>query len=227
MFCPQCKAEYRQGFTRCADCEVELVVELPIAAMVPRGRHESDEANETDEARENSEDPFCEFWKGEDPRIHAEICELLDQEGIPHKTVRREDHLFKLSTNNAFRVGIPFSLFDKAEAAISEAYGSDDDRPPEASEEELWPLALPESTGAGEVRRRWNPENFYPEDATVEVWSSEDLYPGEVIALALRENQVLCRFDKGQGKKSICVLPEDEERAREIVREIVEGTPPE
>jgi len=25
MFCPQCKAEYRQGFTRCADCDVELV----------------------------------------------------------------------------------------------------------------------------------------------------------------------------------------------------------
>src|SRR5437016_1766626 len=25
MFCPQCGAEYRQGFTRCADCDVELV----------------------------------------------------------------------------------------------------------------------------------------------------------------------------------------------------------
>ena len=29
MFCPKCKAEYREGFYRCADCEVDLVPELP------------------------------------------------------------------------------------------------------------------------------------------------------------------------------------------------------
>jgi hypothetical protein len=104
MFCPNCHAEYRQGFIRCADCEVELVAELPNAAMVPRGRSEPDEAGGVNE---NPEDPFCEFWKGEDPRIHAEICELLDQEGVPHKTVRREDHLFHLSAKSAFRIGIP------------------------------------------------------------------------------------------------------------------------
>lgn len=25
MFCPLCKSEYREGFTRCADCDVDLV----------------------------------------------------------------------------------------------------------------------------------------------------------------------------------------------------------
>ena len=29
MFCPQCKAEYRVGFTRCSDCGVALVNRLP------------------------------------------------------------------------------------------------------------------------------------------------------------------------------------------------------
>jgi hypothetical protein len=29
MFCPQCKAEHRSGFTRCSDCDVDLVEELP------------------------------------------------------------------------------------------------------------------------------------------------------------------------------------------------------
>ena len=29
MYCPSCKAEYRPGFTVCADCDVELVYELP------------------------------------------------------------------------------------------------------------------------------------------------------------------------------------------------------
>jgi len=29
MFCPICKVEYRSGFTRCTDCDVDLVEELP------------------------------------------------------------------------------------------------------------------------------------------------------------------------------------------------------
>jgi hypothetical protein len=29
MFCPECRAEYRPGFTRCSDCDVELVHEIP------------------------------------------------------------------------------------------------------------------------------------------------------------------------------------------------------
>ena len=29
MFCPQCRSEYRPGFTHCNDCDVDLVWELP------------------------------------------------------------------------------------------------------------------------------------------------------------------------------------------------------
>ena len=35
MFCPQCKAEYRVGFIRCSDCDVELVGQLPADAPAP------------------------------------------------------------------------------------------------------------------------------------------------------------------------------------------------
>ena len=29
MFCPKCHAEYRDGYTKCAECLVDLVVESP------------------------------------------------------------------------------------------------------------------------------------------------------------------------------------------------------
>ena len=29
MFCPKCRAEYRQGFYTCSDCNIKLVYELP------------------------------------------------------------------------------------------------------------------------------------------------------------------------------------------------------
>jgi hypothetical protein len=115
MFCPICKAEYRQGFTRCADCEAELVHELPSAAIVAPSSDDSDFAD-------SDEDPFCSFWKGDDQRIHAELCELLSDEGIPYKTFRRAEHLFNISPKILFEIGIPYSQFEKAEAAVKEAY---------------------------------------------------------------------------------------------------------
>src|SRR6202158_1596647 len=46
MICPQCKAEYRQGFTHCADCDVDLVWELPKAAIEVRPEEQAVDPNE-------------------------------------------------------------------------------------------------------------------------------------------------------------------------------------
>ena len=34
MFCPQCRAEYREGFFRCSDCDIPLVDQLPADGSV-------------------------------------------------------------------------------------------------------------------------------------------------------------------------------------------------
>ncbi len=253
MYCPQCKAEYRQGFTRCSDCDVDLVYEPPAGASGPGIRGEA------------PDDPFCTFWKGDDPRIHAELCELLNEEGIPHKTVRREDHLFNLNTKSGFQIGIPFSQFEKAEAAIKNAYGTEEEQQDAAhllpygedyteglggafpwqplakgyaralfdrrEEPENEAVPVPEEHGAhvesGHSRAGWDPTDWNPADATLVVWSSEQSYPGEIIEMALRENRIHARFEKADGGNTIFVLPECETRAREIVKEIVEGVLPE
>jgi hypothetical protein len=253
MICPQCKAEYRPGFTICADCEVPLVAQLPTAPSGPA------------DSAEPGEDPFCAFWKGDDSRIHAELCELLDEQGIPHRTVRRADHLFNLNSRSAFQIGIPFSFFEEAEAAIKEAYGSDEETPtapvllPDGSEHVieagilsgLFDFAKGYAKGVQcraasptslqtefheenshleddeDFRPDWNPTQWYPEDATVEVWSGDQLELGEMIAASLQENQIHSRRDNSKGRCALFVLPKDEARAREIVREIVEAVPPE
>jgi len=259
MICPQCRAEYRQGFTRCADCDVELVNEPSWAA------HGLGATVEAGLPAEDPEDPFCAFWQGDDPRIHAELCELLTEVDIPCKTIRREDHLFNLNSISGFQIGIPFSQFEKAEAAIKDAYAAEDAQKDAARllpYEKIYTLAgrgafpwRPALTGftwadgsrgeehenaaapalekpAGDAQREkrrpdWDPTNWDPREATLEVWSSEQSYPGEIIELALRENQIHARFEKAGGKNAISVLLEDEIRAREIVREIVEGVLPE
>jgi hypothetical protein len=45
MFCPECKAEYRRGFTKCRDCDVELVDTLK---EPEHGRVESREFSDAD-----------------------------------------------------------------------------------------------------------------------------------------------------------------------------------
>jgi hypothetical protein len=215
MFCPQCKAEYRSGFARCADCDVELVYELPAMALA---------VVEPVQPGHPEDDPFCSFWKGDDPRVHAELCELFEEQSIPYKTIRRQDHLFNWNTKSAFEIGVPFSQFDKAEAVVKEAYGGDDEP---VSEEVARTMELPEVVEPRESRPDWDPRDWYPEDATLEIWAGGQTEMGELLAASLGENQIHSRVVESRGAFRLFVLPADETRAREIVREVVEGVPPE
>jgi len=211
---------------------VELVWELPETAIELRGESEPGDPNN---------DPFCSFWKGEDPRVHAELCGVLDEAGIPHNTVFRRDHLFNLKNYPAYEVGVPFSLFERAENAVQEAYGTDDEGVAEGGE--LKGLLMERSPGS----TRKSPEtltpppggdipgppdagqgtDWFPEDATVRVWSNDEGEPGHFLVAALHENGIRCRLDKSEEREELYVLPHDEKAAREIVKEIVEGRPPE
>jgi len=239
MICPHCKAEYRPGFTHCVDCDVDLVWELPKDAIETRQVGQNGEYRVPGGPGDPNEDPFCSFWKGDDPRVHAELCSVLDEAGIPHNTVYRRDHLFNLRTYAAFEVGVPFSMYERAENAVKEAYEGADGR----AGESRGPRGL--LTEPGKLLRAWRetptpsvlenipgPPNagagtdWHPEDATVNVWSNENGQPGEFLVAALHENGICCRIASSGPRVELWVLPGDEERAREIVREVVEGQPP-
>jgi hypothetical protein len=237
VFCPQCKAEYRPGFTHCGDCDVDLVEELPKAAIEPW------QAAESAKPGDPNANPFCSFWKGEDPRVHAELCSVLDEAGIPHNSVFRRDHLFNLRNYPAFELGVPFSMYERAENAVKEAYGTDDVTDVGSSEVQLLPdrpfkpiRSLPatvtpaESTNEEDIPGPPNPgegTDWFPEDATARVWSTKSGEPSDFLLAALHENGIRCRLDRNGRSAELFVLPEDEDRAREIVREVVDGQPPE
>jgi hypothetical protein len=45
MFCPKCRAEYREGFTECSDCHVPLSAERPPAKAEPVSEAPPDDHN--------------------------------------------------------------------------------------------------------------------------------------------------------------------------------------
>jgi hypothetical protein len=45
MFCPECHAEYRSGFTHCTDCDVDLIPQLDPHARKPKRDSETYPAN--------------------------------------------------------------------------------------------------------------------------------------------------------------------------------------
>jgi len=65
-FCPNCEAEYREGFTVCPDCNVELVAELT-------------EENKTHDTSEGEPVPLQSFKTGAEAEM---VRELLEQDGI-------------------------------------------------------------------------------------------------------------------------------------------------
>jgi len=230
MICPRCGAEYRAGFAQCADCGVDLVAAPPgnsraLAAFL------ADENPARGENGDPNDDPFCSFWKGTDARICTELCTVLDEAGIPHKTIHRHDHLFNFANQVPYEVGVPASLYEKAELAVQEAFGTDKETGGDAVPLLPAPDRNPAEFEKGlrdaiQDANEWLGPR-YPEDATVEVWSSEESDAREMIEMSLRENDVMSRTEEVEGKVKLFVLPEDAERAKEIVREVVEGTPPE
>ena len=232
MFCPHCKAEYRPGFTHCTDCDIDLVAELPRTALELRPQSAPSDPNE---------DPFCSFWKGEDARVHAELCGVLDEAGIPHNTVFRRDHLFNIRNFPAYEVGVPFSMFERAENAVKEAYGTDEVEDVGAGElkglllenrPEKFPK-LPETLTPPPEENIPGPPNagegadWFPEDATAKVWTGGDQESADFLVASLHENGIHCRVEKTGSREQLYVLPEDEARACGIIKEVVEGLPPE
>jgi hypothetical protein len=234
MICPQCRAEYREGFTVCADCDVPLVPQYETGTAL-------DVLATPPEPGDPDRDPFCAFWKGDDRRLHAELTSVLDSSGIPHKTVRRQDHLFNLNNYPAFQIAVPFSFYERAERAIKEAYDLDASDPDAVQSLTASPLAIKPPGSIRKLPAMLSPpadeaipgppsggddSDWLAEDANASVWSGEDSSLQEMLTASLNENRIPCRLETRAEHATIFVRPEDKDRASEIVREVCDASPP-
>jgi ribosomal protein L40E len=220
MICPQCHAKYPQGYSSCARCHVALVRELS---------EEQQEEKYTPSSGaipgDTLDDPFCAFWHGDEARLQSELCAILDEARIPYRTVSRIDRLFNIKSDDAFRISVPFSLFEKAEIVVKEAFGTDEETGAVAV------LTLPAPSSWTEFMDHARGEDvaevWYPEDSAVEIWSGDPREPTEKLSDSLHENRIHWRWMELDGKAHLFVEPDDAERARQIVREVLEGRPSE
>jgi len=213
MFCPECRAEYRDGFTRCSDCDVDLVERLP-------------ESSDADARVFPSE--MREVWTGEEEEQCVSVCSELRQEGIPLHVLQGRRQFLR-EEELKFKVGVPAEYFDRAKELIDKKLGEfqtgfqDDEEMQKAME-----LPAEDEDGPNEiVDRESNTGKWFPEEATAEVWSEPAPDRTSIIEDCLKENSIRYRTNVLEnGARKIFVRPEDESRAREIVREIVDGVPP-
>ncbi len=221
MFCPNCKAEYRFGFTECSDCGVPLVENLADASPF------SSESENTEAAEV--------LWTGTDSSALSAIAEVLDAVHISyHKTSREVGPLPGLS-KPVYAILIHARDRDAARAALDDAQrileGSGQNANDAAEDFESAPPAPVQPEDSSESLSLpppdYVPEDFDPEEATTEVWSGEDAAMAQNLRVCLRENGIGCALTKANGCGRLAVLPSDEARAREIIREVVEATPPE
>ena len=208
MFCPQCHVEYRPRFTRCTDCDVELVPALP----------------QVEESRPIAlpSGSLQILWEGEDLALFENLLDGLDAADIRYfdqplgiyPGVRRRD---------PFPVQ-PMARFGYQVAVLSSELGRARQILGKLLEKEPEDMELP----AQDERRRETPTGaVFQEDAlTCEIWSGSVERLAEFLEVALKENGIPTRRELRGVELAIYAPLSMEASAREIIREIVGGAPP-
>lgn len=195
MYCPNCKSEYRAGFTRCSDCDAGLVEQLI-----------------TDDEIE------CRtVWKGDSQLDCVESCKDLRETDIPYR-VSQTPMGFSGRMAVDFHYEIEVSKADYARAMEIL-------RP---EEDPLESIELPASDSAQISPERGDHNSSYPSGPAVEIFSQSPKDHSSIVELSLKTNYIDFQTQTDEdGTRRIFVAPEDESLAREIVREIRDGRPPE
>jgi hypothetical protein len=223
MFCPNCKLEYRTGFMRCNDCDVPLVASLDDA-------HVHTNAPQDPNATEL-------LWTGTNSAISSAIAAALDAAEISYHEHMRDVGLLPGMSQPVYIVMIHARDHNRAQTVLenvrqglggarldSAAAGDDADSSSQVPHDA--PLQDEDTDDSFAPELDYVPENFDPDEATSGVWSGADGDVRNMLIACLRENGIGCAVDDSGAEHRICVMPQSEKRAKEIIREVVEASAP-
>ncbi len=205
-YCPLCDAAYSSVYAHCTVCGVELVSEE--MRGLPLNERQRNERIEL-------------VWRGGDPGAVSDVIHTLREAGIRHHVQATNDHL-------VFELGMPRPKYVvrtfasdaiKAKELLARIHDSSPFVSMEASA-----LALADEPFEDQppLKHEWGTAA-----ATREVWSGDDAALAQLLQDCLRENGIGVRPDgKPPGVMRLSVMPPDEKRAREIIREVREASPP-
>lgn len=223
MFCPECQAEYRQGFTRCADCDVDLVYALP---PEPSPASSVQDTKEWDRLGVDLQ----LIWKGVEQSACVAICRDLLKNDITYRVAQiPEWHEIKKRSRIRYEISVTKADYRRAkellriEGEFWDDYYTEDEADAQEAAADAVLLRPDHSLPDKATRNEAFLKPWYPEDATVEIWAQDGDDISSVIQMALKENQIRCVVHLHGGNRKIFVTPEDEPRASQIVREIIEG----
>jgi hypothetical protein len=219
MFCPDCKAEYRAGFTRCSDCDVVLVERL-------------------DETEVHSNNPALSgtpelLWTGSDARTRDEIIEALEASKIAYHERNEQVGALRNWAEEVYAIFTHARDHRAATAALEHANRrrktepeETDDGPGDSGSSAPELQAAEDDDDLSEVPPDYVPDDYDPEDATVEVWSGQDATMRENLITFLRNIGIGSATNDSAGKLRIRVTPALQKRAQEMIRQVIEASEP-
>jgi hypothetical protein len=215
MICPNCKCQYIRGVTECADCGVALVDSLDSTA------HREEEARDPEDA--------VSVWGGTDPSACTNVRMALVEAGIAVVDQERTGNVFFPSLQSRKQIYVSSADVERAKKVLG-ALGIGV-IPEDLTEEERAALALPESDLPDEDEATElnpdSPEDWDEDDPVAEVWSGDDEDLADTLTACLREIGIGSKKVSEAGHWRLLVREQHEARAKEVVREVVEASPPE
>lgn len=152
-------------------------------------------------------------------------CSELRNAKIPYEAFRHQLRAFADADGN-YRIAVLPKFVERARKVIEHGNLDDGDGPGVDPEMELAAQDDKPPTDVDDEHLDWSDEA--PDDATVEVATAPTRDVADMMVLALRESDIESRITiLPDGARKIFVTRHDESRAREIVREVESGDPPE
>jgi hypothetical protein len=212
MFCPSCKCEYIAGVTQCSDCDVPLVDSLSSGTAAPL-KHSG----------------VVAVWSGNDPAECIAVKDALTKAEIPFVDQSSNAYFIFRSMRPKTEICVPLTEEERAKKILLGFQGSLDLE--ELTPEEIASLELPESSGDSQDEevtiQSGMAEDWDDQERVSEIWKGDEEHFADTLIACLRENGIASHKIAEGSRWRLVVRPEQEARAKEIVREVVEARPPE